>query len=215
MFMGGVLAFHWTAFFESIQQATVAVGVVTFSTFPVFTSIFEPIVYRQKIRKNAFFLALIALAGVALIVPSFDLNHQYTVGAMWGIASGASFAILALASKKMMLHYNSNDVSFYQNTVAALVLCLFFWRDIQQGTQIDWMYLLILGIVFTGIAHTLFINSMKGMQAYTASLITCLEPFYGIILAWLILQETPSGRMLVGGLLILAVASYASIAEKN
>ena len=215
LMMGAVLAFHWTAFFQSIQLSTVAIGVVTFSTFPVFTSMLEPIVFHRKFRKLDFLLAIIALTGVGLIVPSFDMKHHYTIGALWGLASGASFAVLTLGSKKMMQNYSSNAISLFQNSIAALLLSVFFYQDIFAGSRQDWIYLLILGILFTGIAHTLFINSMQGMQAYTASLIACLEPFYGIILAWLILNESPNSRMLIGGIMILGVASYASLAERK
>lgn len=213
-FLGLTLAFHWTAFFESIQQSTVAIGVLTFSTFPVFTSFLEPILYKQAFKVKDVLLAGVALLGVALILPSFDFSHQYTTGVLWGIASGASFAVITLGSKKMMSKYSSNNVSFFQNTIAALILSVFFCEDIAHGTHQDWIFLVILGIVFTGIAHTLFINSMKGMKAHTASLIACLEPFYGIIMAWIILNEIPTLRMLAGGILILTVATYASLAEQ-
>ena len=40
--LGGVLALHWTTFFHSIQVSTVAVGLVTFTTFPLFVTLMEP-----------------------------------------------------------------------------------------------------------------------------------------------------------------------------
>ena len=36
IFTGAVLALHWTSFFQSIQVSSVAVGTITFSTFPLF-----------------------------------------------------------------------------------------------------------------------------------------------------------------------------------
>ena len=146
-------------------------------------------------------------------MPSFDLKDDYTIGALWGIGSGASFAVLALTSRRMTKTYSSNTVSFYQNFIAALILSPFFFTDIMDGSQHDWIYLIVLGVVFTGVAHTLFINSMKGMKAQIASLITCLEPLYAIILAWMILNEIPTFRMSGGGLLILAVAIYATLSN--
>ena len=40
---GVLLAFHWVTFFASIQLSTVAIGLVTFSTCPVFVALFEPL----------------------------------------------------------------------------------------------------------------------------------------------------------------------------
>ena len=209
--LGSILAFHWVAFFLSIQLSSVAIGVLTFSTFPIFTTLLEPLVNKEPIKLQNLLLALIAFAGVALVMPSMDFQQQDTQGVLWGIASGISFSFLALISKRMVAQYSSNTVSFYQNGIAALILAPFFTQSILAGTLSDWGYLLVLGIIFTGIAHTLFINSMKSLQAQTASLIASLEPVYGIALAWIVLNEIPTLKMLLGGALILGVAFYATI----
>jgi len=208
--LGAILAFHWIAFFKSIQMSSVAIGVLTFSTFPIFTTILEPLVNKEKFQAINLILAFIAFSGVAIVMPSLEFQNQDTQGALWGIASGASFAVLALVSKNMISSYSSNSVSFYQNGVAALILMPFWAVEIASASQQDWIYLLILGIIFTGIAHTLFINSMKGMKAQTASLIVSLEPVYGILLAWFFFNEIPTFKMALGGSLILGVAFYAT-----
>src|SRR3989344_4468916 len=48
--LGIILAIHWTTFFQSIKLSTVAIGLLTFSTFPVFTTFIEPIVFNEKIK---------------------------------------------------------------------------------------------------------------------------------------------------------------------
>ena len=46
---GIVLAVHWTTFMQSIQTSTVAVGTLTFSTFPLFVTFLEPVLFREKL----------------------------------------------------------------------------------------------------------------------------------------------------------------------
>ncbi|BDS13823.1 DMT family transporter [Aureispira anguillae] len=207
--LGSILAFHWIAFFEAIQRSSVTIGVLTFSTFPIFTILFAPWFNKERLLFSDLVLAVIAFGGILLVMPSFSFEHQHTQGALWGVASGASFAILTLISQLMINGYSSNCVSFYQNGVAALILLPFFSADVLAGSSKDWFYLVLLGVIFTGIAHTMFINSMNGIKAQTASLITNLEPVYGILLAWLFLGETPHANVLLGGGLILAVAFFA------
>ena len=209
--LGVILAFHWVAFFESIQLSSVAIGVLTFSTFPIFTSLLEPFVDKEKIKLNNLILSAITFVGVALVLPSFDIQDEYTQGALWGVASGASFAVLALISKHMIKNYSANTVSFYQNSVASMILMPFFIVDVIVGSYQDWLYLIVLGVIFTAIEHTLFNHSMKGMKAQTASLITCLEPLYAILLAWILLNEVPTFRMFIGGLIILTVTIYVTM----
>ena len=75
--------------------------------------------------------------------------------------------------------------------------------------------LLLLGVVFTALAHTLFIRSMRTIKAQQASIIISLEPVYGIVLAALLLSEIPTVRMLIGGGLILGAAIYTMRRSKT
>jgi drug/metabolite transporter (DMT)-like permease len=45
-FLGILLAFHWICFFRSIQVSSVAVGLLSYSSFPLFTAILEPLFFR-------------------------------------------------------------------------------------------------------------------------------------------------------------------------
>src|SRR5262249_24894356 len=77
-------------------------------------------------------------------------------------------------------------------------------------TPRDVLLLLVLGILCTAVAHSLFIAGLRGIRARTASMIACLEPVYGAVLAALFLQEVPAARTVAGGLVVLAVAFYAT-----
>jgi drug/metabolite transporter (DMT)-like permease len=207
--LGTILAFHWLAFFESIQLSNVTIGVLTFSTFPIFTTLLEPFFNKETLKSSDMLLAFVAFLGVILVLPNFSFDNKYTQGALWGVASGASFAVLTLLSKRMIEGYTSNCVSFYQNGIASLLLMPFFALEVLSGTEKDCFFLLLLGLIFTAIAHTLFIHSMKDIKAKTASLIASLEPLYAILLAWFFLGEIPTIRMFLGGFIILGVAFYA------
>jgi drug/metabolite transporter (DMT)-like permease len=79
--------------------------------------------------------------------------------------------------------------------------------------------LIVLGVVCTALAHTLFIRSMHVLSAHTASVVTALEPVYGIALAFVLLGETPGWRTLIGAALIVGAAlratSRASLADER
>ena len=70
----------------------------------------------------------------------------------------------------------------------------------------DWGLIALLGVVFTGLAHSLFIGGMKTVRAQTAGIIASMETVYGIASAAVILGEIPSGREILGGCIILGAA---------
>lgn len=74
---------------------------------------------------------------------------------------------------------------------------------------------MLLGVVFTGLSHSLFIDGLKSVSAKTASIITTLEPVYGIAAAALLLGEVPGIRMIAGGAVILGAAAYETVIARG
>lgn len=215
LLLGVLLAIHWITFFESIQLSTVAIGLLTFSTFPIFAAFLEPLFFREKLHGKDLSLALITLIGVALVIPKFELGNNVTQGAIWGIVSGATFAILSILNRKFVKDYSNYVIAFYQDLGATLILIpfLFFLNFTVQTNDI--LLLILLGVVFTGLSHSFFINGLKTVKAKTASIIATLEPVYGIIAAALLLNEVPTFKVLIGGLIILSATIYETISSKN
>jgi len=214
LFQGLILAVHWVTFFKSIQVATVAVGLITFSTFPIFVTFLEPVFFKEKLRTVDVVLALVTFGGVILVVPAFSLDNTTTQGALWGVTSGLTFALLSILNRRYARTYSSLVVAFYQDTAAALCLLPFLFLPAPAITLTDMLLLMLLGIVFTGVAHTLFIRGLASIKAQTASIIASLEPVYGILAAALILSEIPALRELAGGAIILGAAGYATIRKQ-
>ena len=45
---GVIMAIHWFTFLQAIDMATVAVGTITFSTFPLFVTFLEPFFIKKN-----------------------------------------------------------------------------------------------------------------------------------------------------------------------
>lgn len=211
LFLGVLLAFHWTAFFLSVQVSTVAVGLLSYSSFPVFTAFLEPAFFRKKPDPVNVLFAGICLLGVFLIIPRFVWTDAVFRGVLFGLAAGLSFSVLSIINRKLTERYSSVAIAFRQDFTASLVLLpfLFLLRPVLTGKDLG--LLLILGIVCTAGSHTLFINGLRRISAQTASIISALEPVYGIVLAYLCLHERPALRTLLGGAVILAAVTVVSL----
>jgi drug/metabolite transporter (DMT)-like permease len=114
-------------------------------------------------------------------------------------------------NKKQVATYSGRFVSLYQNGVAALVLLPFLFIEFFTFSTYKLILLVILGVVFTGISHSLFINGMKTVKAETASIIASLEPVYGILAALVLLGEVPALNEIIGGIIILSATVMATV----
>lgn len=209
---GGLLAFHWTTFFQSIQVSTVATGLLSYSAFPLFTIFLEPWLLGTRFHRKNLILAAICLAGISLLVPEFNFKNNMFIGVMWGLASGFSFSLLTIINRKLTARYPSLALAFYQDTLAIFFLLpIFLVKKFSWPGNLESLGLVIfLGVFCTALAHTLFIRGLRDMEAQTSSLISLLEPVYGLILSYLVLKEEPSLRTLTGGCLILASVLWLS-----
>lgn len=211
LFMGILLALHWTSFFASIQLSNVAIGLLTFSTFPVFVSFFKPLFFHKKIAKKEVLFGFITIIGILFVVPLKDIFSDTMIGSIIGIISGALYAIFTIYNEKLVQTYSGKKVAFYEQAVATIFLLpsLFIIKPVV--TTKDIVLLVLLGTVFTGVAHTMFISSLKHISAYMASIITMLEPIYSIILAYLVLGEELNIKIAIGGIIILSTVAFISM----
>lgn len=212
--MGVILAVHWSTFFKSIQVSTVAIGLLTFSTFPVFVTFLEPYFFKEKIKLSDIVIAIVTFLGVVLVIPKFELGNNLTQGVLWGIVSGFTYAILSMLNRKYVKEYSSSVIAFYEQFIATIVLIPFFFLQKPVFQPRDIFLLVLLGILFTGISHSLFINGLKNIKTQTAGIISSLEPVYGIIFAAFLLREIPTLREVLGGVVILSAVFYSTIKSK-
>ena len=211
LLQGLVLAAHWVLFFESIRVSTVAVGLLAYSSFPVFTAFLEPLFFRTRLSRLHIALALACLAGVFFIIPRFAWSERVFQGVIYGLGAGATFALLSIFNRKLSFRYASPVIAFYQDAFAALFLFPFAFLKPAAFSGRDIALLAILGLLCTAVAHTLFIAGMRRLSAQTASIISALEPVYGVLFARLFLGERPSARTILGGLVILSAVFVLSL----
>ena len=217
--LGLLLAAHWVTFFHAIQLSSVAIGLLTFSTFPVFTAVLEPLLLRdERWSWTDLAAALVTLAGVTLVVPSLEWSDAWARGAFWGTMSGLTFAGLSIANRSWVRRYPPLALTFHQTFWAAVALLpVVGWQVAGSPEAVgefgarELVLLALLGVVFTALAHGMFIGSLRSVRARVASVLATLEPVWGIVLAWLILQEVPAPRTVVGGLVILTAAGWVSL----
>jgi drug/metabolite transporter (DMT)-like permease len=211
---GLLLALHWTTFFEAVRVSAVAVALVSFATFPVFVVFVEAALGRRKIRAWSLGAAAAVLIGAWLVVPSMDLAEASARGALWGLASAASFALLTVINEGSAASRPGIVVALWQDAAAGALLAALapvLASGAPAMTGRDLALLAALGIPCTALAHTLYIAGLRAVSSRAAALIASLEPVYGVLFALALLGEVPSARTVAGGAIILAAAAYASL----
>jgi drug/metabolite transporter (DMT)-like permease len=213
--IGGVIgiltAGHWVTFYESVQRSSVAVGLITLYTYPLFTALIEPLLHKKRPTNKHLFLGCFGLLGVVLIAFNTISNDLNISALLFGIGSSLFFTARNLGSKYLATNIPSLLQMWLQVLVTFCVLLLIIgYQPILTTSPENWVLLCLLGTVFVALPHTLFLFSLKHLQAAKASLMSMIQPLYGIILGVLILSEIPTLLEIIGGLVILITATLAT-----
>jgi drug/metabolite transporter (DMT)-like permease len=204
LFGGVLLGAHWLTYFYAIKYSNVAIGMLSLYTFPALTAILEPVFLKKKFHITHLILALIVLFGIYLLAPTMDIENDYFIGMCFGLLSALFFSIRNIMLKSKENSNHQSVVMTVQLMVVSLLLSpTLFFLDSSNLTEY-WPSILLLGLLPTAIGHTLFVTSLSRFSTTSASLISSLQPIFGIILAFIFLSEAPSLKTILGGMVIIS-----------
>jgi drug/metabolite transporter (DMT)-like permease len=213
MLNGAILALHWVTFFLAIQLSSVAIGLLGYAGFPLFTLLIERRGRLRGATRVEWATMALVVAGFALLVRHLSWSDDAVQGVALGAVSGVTFAWLAVRNRGLVATHSAMGLAFWQNAWAAtwlVVATVPIASTLAPPTLEEVGGLVTLGALCTALAHTLFIASLRRISAHTASVIAALEPVYGIGLAALLLDEMPGTREVLATVLLLTAAVLAS-----
>ncbi len=146
-----------------------------------------------------------------IMTPSLSLLDTTTQGIVLGVISGLFFMARNLLTRKYVHQYSSSMLMFWQMLITGAVLAPVLLIAPPAWTGQTAGLLLLLGVVFTAVPHTLFSASFKNLSAKTVGIIATLLPFYGAIFGYLIHDETLALRTIVGGAIVLIAIAFETV----
>lgn len=210
---GLFLGAHWVTYFYALKLSGVAIGMLSMFTYPIITVFLEPLFFKSRLNFNHVILGILVLIGIYFLTPEFNVGNNITQGVLFGIVSAVFYAIRNILMKKKTSSYHGSMLMFYQMVIITLVLWPVFFIFEANPTTNDWLGLGALALFTTSVGHTLFVLSMKNFSISTASIMSSVQPIYGILFGMLFLGEIPAAKTIIGGILIIStvvIESYQS-----
>tara|TARA_B100001173_G_scaffold181780_1_gene156906 strand:- start:336 stop:1094 length:759 start_codon:yes stop_codon:yes gene_type:complete len=201
MFLGPLLAIHWSTMFKSIELNTVAVGIGLVFSYPIFILIIE-LLRGKNIKFFQIVIILIGFFGLYLLLDFTTISS--TLGVIYGLISALSLAILIIYGASKSIKFGGLNVAFVQVFFAAIILSPFTY------SAIPWMFdnLLVsifLGFFLTGVGLTTYWYVIKFISPISIGTISYLEPVTGVIIGSMILNESLTSSQYFGFGIILIV----------
>lgn len=209
------MAAHWITYFYALKLSNVALGMLSLYTFPVMTALLEPIFIKTKFNPIHIILGLIVLLGIYILAPEFNLESAHVQGIGLGLISALCYSLRILIMKQYVAKYNGTMLMFYQVLLISILLLPALFLFDTSNIQTQYPYVLLLALLTTAIGHTLMVRKLTYFSVSTASIISSIQPIFGIVLAVIFLSEIPSLNTYLGGALILSTVIIESIRSKK
>jgi drug/metabolite transporter (DMT)-like permease len=193
----------------------VAIGMLSLFTFPLITAIVEPLFTKVKFDPIHILLGALVLLGIYYLAPELNLESSALQGVLFGILSAVCYAIRNLILKQKVSNYNGSLLMFYQVLILTIFLIPTLFIMDTSTIKTQYPYVILLALLTTAIGHTLFVSSFKYFKVSTASIISSTQPVFGIIIAFLFLNEIPTWDTFIGGALIISTVVIESIRSKH
>ena len=201
---GVVLAAHWVLFFAALQRAPV--GLVTLLVYlsPVLVAVASPVVLGEAVSRRVMGAIGLSLVGLVLLLGPGTDGVELT-GIVYALLAAVLLAVLILNAKVLSPLYGGLRLSLAQVTIATVVLLpIAIAGDGQVPVREDLGWVLLLGVVYTGVGLVIYLGALGKIPAVHTSVLSYLEPLSAAVLGALVLDEALGLGTVVGGLLVIA-----------
>ncbi len=197
------------------MHTSIGNGIIILYTWPIFTVVFSALLLKERITKQKLLLLLVAFVGIIIVFADkeFSFTNKDFIGMSAMLVSAMLSAFSTILFKKQLIRYSKLEMIFYQNFLGVFIFLPFIFINTPLPTIsqifISSVYSVIIGIC----AFLLWFSALKKIKASTAALLSYVEVIGAIILGVLILNESITWNMLIGGVIILTVSYFARKTE--
>ncbi|HYD78102.1 DMT family transporter [Ramlibacter sp.] len=200
--------------YASVARLPVALALLAFNTYPIWTALWAGVVYRQKPERAMVIAMPVILFGLALALDVLGAASGLGAAGQWSrIGAGVAFALAAAAVFGMALvltQHEAGDVDGRvrtATTMAMAALVALASVGVQGGFHLPqsstgWGGLVTLTLLY-GTGITILFTVLPRLGVVGNSAIMNVEPVFALVLGWLILGQAIAPVQLVGALVVV------------
>ena len=203
---GFLMAMHFIFWFGALKLTSIASTTILGIVAPAFTLIFERFYYKRELNWATIFALFIIFIG-CLVVQINDIENVggAALGNIMAIVSAiflGGLFLLGSIIRRTTPVISYTRMLFSVSAGVLLIVSFILHSPLLSYSNIDYFWLLMLGLIPTLIGHTAFSYSVKFISPSIIAAIPLGEPIIASGLAWLLFSEKVSINVAVGGVFI-------------
>jgi drug/metabolite transporter (DMT)-like permease len=200
-------------FFTGLQHIPAGRASLIIAGTPLAITILAMIFLGEQLTLPRLGGILLALGGAVVVIsnghPEIVLKTGFGPGEKALLGCVASWAAYSLIGRKLLSTMPPIPAVCYSSIIGTVLLS---WPAFHEGllqslpslSMRDWTSLLYLGVCGTALGFSWYYKAIKEIGAMRAGVYINLVPFFALLLAWFLLDETINPVVFGGGILVLA-----------
>lgn len=222
LLIGTLIGLQSQCLYSSVARLPVALALLAFNTYPLFTALWDRLLYGHKPSKAMVGAMPVILVGLGLALDVLGAASGLGAGTQWAqMGAGVAFALAAAASFGLALILTQHETQGLDgrwrtlfNMVAACVIAGVVvslqggphW----PGTDSGWLGLAALSFLY-GTAFTVMFTLLPRLGAASYSAIMNVEPIFALVLAWWVLDQAIALSQVAGAVLVVGAVIWLGL----
>jgi len=211
--------------YSAVARLPVALALLAFNTYPIWTALWAWIVYRQRPERAMLIAMPVILLGLALALDVLGAASGLGASGQWSrIGAGVAFALAAAGTFGLALvltQHEAADVDGRVRTATTMVtagLIALITVGLQGGFHLPqapagWGGLAALTFLY-GTAFTIMFTVLPKLGVVGNSAIMNVEPVFALVLAWLILGQSIAPVQVAGALVVVGAVMVLGLRKR-
>lgn len=225
LLISGLVAVQSLCLYASVARLPVALALLTFNTYPLWTAGFAWLLYRHRPERAVLLAMPVLLAGLALALDVLGAASGLGAAGQWSrIGAGVAFALTAAAVFGAALVLTQHEVAAVDGrvrtamTMGLVGLLALGGVALQGGFHLPtaaagWWGLALLTF-FYGTAFTIMFTLLPKLGVVGSSPIMNVEPVAALVLAWALLGQAIAPVQVVGALIVVGTVMALGLRRK-
>ncbi|MDP1568074.1 MAG: DMT family transporter [Polaromonas sp.] len=223
--IGLLIGIQSLCLYSAVARLPVALALLAFNTYPIWTALWAAVVYRQKPERAMLIAMPVILVGLALALDVFGAASGLGASGQWArIGAGVAFALAAAATFGLALvltQQETTDVDGRVRTATTMTVAGLIALSLvgaQGGFHLPqaaagWYGLAALTFLY-GTAFTIMFTVLPKLGVVGNSAIMNVEPVFALVLAWLILGQAIAPVQVAGALLVVGAVMVLGLRKR-
>ncbi len=214
---GALIGINWILLFEAYNHTTVAIATLCYYMQPTIVVLLSPVIFRERLTTRKAVCAAVSIAGMVLVsgvIGGGAAQGGNTRGILLGLGAAFFYAGVVIMNKTIP------GVEAFQRTTILLLsagIVMIPYLLLTKGFSVGGIsataviLVLVLGIVHTGLAYTMYFGSMDGLRVQTIAVLSYIDPVSALLFSALLLREPLSALNIIGAVMIIGSTMVSEI----